>query len=138
MTDQTRQTRALREILRELFASTGIDLVNVAPAGGETAADIRIEYQHTQTEPSALKMAILHGVGATAVGLVEVTPTPSRVDVTAQSPDDEPPLVYHLTRNDAIRAAVAIGCDAVDALRDLFVDVAEDADRFVDITDVRA
>ena len=133
----TTQTRTLQETLTNLFDSLEIELVDVVPADGATAADIQIEYEHTQTGSEALKQAILSGVTVSAIAVSGLSPTPTRVDVTARSPVDEPPLDYHLTRNQVTRAAVAYARDNDELIEDLFVEVAANADRFVDVADVR-
>lgn len=93
----------------------------------------RVEYRHTTADEELLGPSILGSVAAIAQSLGELTHPPQRTDVVAHSPDDEPPLKFHVTKAEA-RRAEALDPDApADAHRSFIADVIADAERFIEV-----
>jgi len=93
----------------------------------------RVEYTHTTADEELLGPSILGSVAAVAQSLGELNYPPARTSVVAHSPDDEPPLKYHVTKAEA-RRAEALDPDApADEHRAFIADVIADAERFIEV-----
>jgi len=93
-----------------------------------------IEYRHTTSDEEDLPPSIASAVAAVARALGSLDRPPARTDVVAQSPDEgEPPLEYHVTREEAERAAALSPDDSGAEVWRFLTDVVSDAENFVNL-----
>jgi hypothetical protein len=123
-----------------LRAAVSVNLPNcVRPRSVERVdGTLQVEYQHTNTEEKVLNVTIVDAVASVIAAVGELDPVPERVDVIAHSPDDEPPLSYHITADQVARAAeLANNWDEPSTI-DLICEIAEKADRFPSVNEVKS
>ena len=96
-----------------------------------------IEYRHTTSDEEDLAPSIAGAVGAVAGALAVLDRPPARTDVVVRSPDEgEAPLEYHVTREEAERAAALSSADSDAEVWRFLTDVVSDAENFVNLEEM--
>jgi hypothetical protein len=96
-----------------------------------------IEYRHTTSDEEDLAPSIAGAVTAVAGALGALDRPPARTDVVVRSPDEgEAPLEYHVTREEAGRAATLSPDDSDAEVWGFLTDVVSDAENFVNLEEL--